>query len=392
MATFGDGEPRLPHILDSVTVEGAERPIKPNETVLMLVVLGLIDVVMISNLLIMVIVGGYETFVSRMRPRRASRPAGVAVARQRLGAQGEARHRDHRHLVDPPAQDLHQRRGVRREDASSLRSASISRSCCRRWRSRRRIASCRRRAARLTSKSTYDDHPARAISSRASPTRCNSSPTTTRPTTSARSAAPTSASSRAAAKDAIAQILTNSRMCAEGHRPICQDTGIVNVFVKIGMNVRWDFARFAEDMINEGVRRAYTGPGQQAARLGARRSDFGRKNTKDNTPAVINVQMVPGDKRRGRRRREGRRLGGQGQVRDAQSVRLDRRLGGEDRADDGRGLVPAGHARHRRRRHRRKGDADGEGSADGADRHGRAQGARRRRTRSRSCASSSTTR
>ena len=65
MATFGDGA-ALSHILDSVTVEGAKRPTKPNETVLMLVVLGLIDVVMISNLLIMVIVGGYETFVSRM--------------------------------------------------------------------------------------------------------------------------------------------------------------------------------------------------------------------------------------------------------------------------------------------------------------------------------------
>ena len=115
MATFGDSG-ALSHILDSVTVEGAERPTKPNETVLMLVVLGLIDVVMISNLLIMVIVGGYETFISRMGLETPSRPARVAVARQRLGAQGEARHRDHRHLVDPPAQDLHQRRGVRRED------------------------------------------------------------------------------------------------------------------------------------------------------------------------------------------------------------------------------------------------------------------------------------
>src|SRR3954470_12669640 len=65
MAAFGDGG-ALSHILDSVTVEGAKRPVKPNETVIMLVVLGLIDVVMISNLLIMVIVGGYETFVSRM--------------------------------------------------------------------------------------------------------------------------------------------------------------------------------------------------------------------------------------------------------------------------------------------------------------------------------------
>src|SRR5512140_4013228 len=64
----------------------------------------------------------------------------------------------------------------------------------------------------------------------------------------------------AAAKDAIAQILTNSRMCAEGHRPICQDTGIVNVYLKIGMGVRFDFDRSLQDVINEGVRRAYTNP------------------------------------------------------------------------------------------------------------------------------------
>jgi hypothetical protein len=64
----------------------------------------------------------------------------------------------------------------------------------------------------------------------------------------------------AAAKDAIAQILTNSRMCAEGHRPICQDTGIVNVFLKIGMNVRFDFDTALEDVVNEGVRRAYLDP------------------------------------------------------------------------------------------------------------------------------------
>src|ERR1700753_3462259 len=61
----------------------------------------------------------------------------------------------------------------------------------------------------------------------------------------------------ASARDAIAQILTNSRLCAEGHRPICQDTGIVVVFVKVGMNVRWDATRDLESMINEGVRRAY---------------------------------------------------------------------------------------------------------------------------------------
>jgi len=98
-----------------------------------------------------------------------------------------------------------------------------------------------------------------------------------------------------AAKDAIAQILTNSRMCAEGHRPICQDTGIVNVFARIGMNVRFDFEDF-EGAINEGVRRAYMDPDNKLRASVLDESDFGRRNTKDNTPAVISVQMVPGDK------------------------------------------------------------------------------------------------
>src|SRR5882724_8141222 len=100
----------------------------------------------------------------------------------------------------------------------------------------------------------------------------------------------------AAAKDAIAQILTNSRMCAEGHRPICQDTGIVNVFLKVGMNVRFDFQESLEDAINEGVRRAYTHPDNKLRASVLDESDFGRKNTKDNTPAVINVHLVPGEK------------------------------------------------------------------------------------------------
>jgi fumarate hydratase class I len=100
----------------------------------------------------------------------------------------------------------------------------------------------------------------------------------------------------AAAKDAIAQILTNSRMCAEGHRPICQDTGIVNVFLKVGMKVRFDFSDSLEDAVNEGVRRAYTHPENTLRASVLDESDFGRKNTKDNTPAVISVQLVPGDK------------------------------------------------------------------------------------------------
>jgi len=100
-----------------------------------------------------------------------------------------------------------------------------------------------------------------------------------------------------AAKDAIAQILTNSRMCAEGHRPICQDTGIVNVFLKVGMNVRWaDFTGSLEDAVNEGVRQGYLNPDNVLRASVVSPPEFGRKNTKDNTPAVINVQIVPGDK------------------------------------------------------------------------------------------------
>ncbi len=99
-----------------------------------------------------------------------------------------------------------------------------------------------------------------------------------------------------AAKDAMAQILVNSRMCAEGQRPICQDTGIVTVFVKVGMDVRWDATLSLEDMINEGVRRAYLHP-DNVLRASVLADPAGaRTNTKDNTPAVIHVSLVPGDK------------------------------------------------------------------------------------------------
>src|SRR5262245_2655451 len=100
-----------------------------------------------------------------------------------------------------------------------------------------------------------------------------------------------------AAKDAIAQILTNSRMCAEGHRPICQDTGIVNVFLRIGMNVRLEgFKGSLEDAVNEGVRRGYGHPDNPLRASVLDESDFGRRNTKDNSPAVIFTRVVPGDK------------------------------------------------------------------------------------------------
>ena len=99
-----------------------------------------------------------------------------------------------------------------------------------------------------------------------------------------------------AAKDAIAQILTNSRMCAEGHRPLCQDTGIVNVFLKIGMDVRWDgFTGSIHDAINEGVRRGYADPDNTLRASIVADPQFDRKNTGDNTPAVISMEVVPGD-------------------------------------------------------------------------------------------------
>jgi fumarate hydratase class I len=99
-----------------------------------------------------------------------------------------------------------------------------------------------------------------------------------------------------AAKDAIAQILTNSRLCAEGHRPICQDTGIVVVFVNVGMNVRWaDATMSVTDMINEGVRRAYLDPDNKLRASILRDPAGKRTNTKDNTPAVVHYELVPGD-------------------------------------------------------------------------------------------------
>jgi fumarate hydratase class I len=98
-----------------------------------------------------------------------------------------------------------------------------------------------------------------------------------------------------AAKDAIAQILTNSRMCAEGHRPICQDTGIVVVYLKVGMNVRWEGALSVTDMVNEGVRRAYLQPDNVLRASIVADPAFTRKNTRDNTPAVVHYELVPGD-------------------------------------------------------------------------------------------------
>jgi fumarate hydratase class I len=179
-----------------------------------------------------------------------------------------------------------------------------------------------------------------------------------------------------AAKDAIAQILTNSRMCAEGHRPICQDTGIVVVFLKVGMNVRWDATLSVQEMVDEGVRRAYLLPDNVLRASIVSDPAFSRKNTRDNTPAVVHTEIVPGD---------------------TVDVKVAAKGGGSENkskfamlnpsdsivdwvlktgADDGRGLVPAGHAGHRHRRIGREGDAVGERVADGTHRHVGAQGAR----------------
>ena len=97
-----------------------------------------------------------------------------------------------------------------------------------------------------------------------------------------------------AAKDAIAQILTNSRMCAEGHRPICQDTGIVNVFVKWGQDCRLDSKRSLQNVVDEGVRRAYNLPENKLRASILADPAFTRRNTRDNTPCVLSVEMVPG--------------------------------------------------------------------------------------------------
>ncbi|MFY9975384.1 MAG: fumarate hydratase, partial [Chromatiaceae bacterium] len=99
-----------------------------------------------------------------------------------------------------------------------------------------------------------------------------------------------------AARDAMAQILVNSRMCAEGHRPICQDTGLVIVFLKVGMDVRWDTHLGLQELVDVGVRRAYTHP-DNVLRASMVSPPIGaRRNTGDNTPAVVHVELVPGDR------------------------------------------------------------------------------------------------
>ena len=98
-----------------------------------------------------------------------------------------------------------------------------------------------------------------------------------------------------AARDAIAQILINSRMCAMGHRPICQDTGIVTVFLRVGMQVQWEADMSVTDMCNEGIRRAYQNPDNVLRASILDDPDGKRSNTGDNTPGVIHYEIVPGN-------------------------------------------------------------------------------------------------
>jgi fumarate hydratase, class I len=98
-----------------------------------------------------------------------------------------------------------------------------------------------------------------------------------------------------AAKDALAQILTNSRMCAEGHRPICQDTGAVVVFMKVGMNIQWQGDMSLQNMVDQGVREAYLNPENKLRASMVSPPIGARMNTRDNTPAILYTEIVPGD-------------------------------------------------------------------------------------------------
>ena len=170
----------------------------------------------------------------------------------------------------------------------------------------------------------------------------------------------------AAAKDAMAQILINSRLCAMGHRPLCQDTGIVTVFIEIGMDVSWEASQSVEAMINEGVRRAYTHP-DNTLRASILEDPAGaRKNTRDNTPAVIHTRVVPGDRVDVRIAAKGGGSENKAKLAMLNPVRQHCRLGIEDRPDHGRRLVPPRHAGHRHWWHRRESCGAGERVADGS--------------------------
>ena len=178
----------------------------------------------------------------------------------------------------------------------------------------------------------------------------------------------------AAAQDAMAQILINSRMCAEGHRPICQDTGIVTAFVKVGMEVVWEASKTfgmmtMQQMADEGVREAWRNADNVLRPSLLADPAFTRRNTGDNTPAMVVVELVPGWGRGRDGGLEGWGERGEVEVCDAESVGLGSGLGIEDGADDGSGVVSAGDVGDRDRGDGGEGDGDGERIANGPDRY-----------------------
>ena len=172
-----------------------------------------------------------------------------------------------------------------------------------------------------------------------------------------------------AAKAAMAQILINSRMCAQGRRPICQDTGIVTVFVNVGMDVRWDAEMSVTEMINEGVRRAYTHP-ENVLRASILRDPAGiRKNTGDNTPAVIHYDMVPGDKVEVHIAAKGGGSENKAKLVIAEPLRQHRGLGTRNCSQTRGWLVPTGNAWDWDWRNRRKSGSACKKGFDGPHRH-----------------------
>ena len=181
-----------------------------------------------------------------------------------------------------------------------------------------------------------------------------------------------------AAKDAIAQILTNSKMSATGHRPICQDTGIVNVFIKLGMDVRLTgFTGSFEDAVNEGVRRGYKHPDNTLRASVVADPHFKRANTQDNTPAVIFTELVPGNTMEVTVAAKGG--GSENKSKLAMLNPGDSIVDWVLKTDHGRRLVPARHVRHWHWRHRRKSRSLGQRKPDGRHRHVRAASQKRGR-------------
>ena len=169
-----------------------------------------------------------------------------------------------------------------------------------------------------------------------------------------------------AAKDAIAQILTNSKMSAMGHRPMCQDTGIVNVFLKVGMDIKFDnFKGGLEDAINEGVRRGYNYSDNMLRASVVSDPEFARKNTQDNSPAVIFTQLVPGNKLDITVAAKGGGSENKSKIGHAQPQRQCRRLGFENSPHHGCRLVPSWHAGNWHWWYCRKGRPDGQRKFNG---------------------------